>query len=355
MFKIISVLLVGVITMTQCISADKVNYQSAQFAQDKFVNSQPTEQPKFSKTLAIFWRFIREKRQHASPISDIPVHNLRVEDIAELSNNQVHIIKLGHSSVLLKLAGELWLLDPVLSERASPFSFIGPKRFHASPLDVTQLPKIDKVLISHDHYDHLDQDTIKKLTHNTEQFLVPLGVERALKKWGIAEDKISAFDWWQTTSDDVATVTFTPTQHFSGRGLFDGNQTLWGSWAIASRHGKIFFSGDSGYFAGFKQIGDKLGPFDLTLIETGAYDKDWHNIHMTPEQSVQAHLDLNGKTMMPIHNSTFDLAFHAWSEPLTRVNQAAEDNSVTLATPIFGEVVTLGASRLNQQWWLTME
>ncbi|WP_035014442.1 MBL fold metallo-hydrolase [Catenovulum agarivorans] len=341
--------------MLHCVSADKVTYQSAQFAQDKFVNSEPTEQPKLSKTLAIFWRYIREKRHNASPVSSIPINTLKIADIAELTNNQVHIIKLGHSSVLLKLAGEIWLIDPVLSERVSPFSFIGPKRFHESPVDVTQLPKIDKVLISHDHYDHLDQQTIKQLAHNTEQFLVPLGVERTLKKWGVADDKISAFDWWQTTTNEVATVTFTPTQHFSGRGLFDGNQTLWGSWVIDSQHGKIFFSGDSGYFAGFKQIGDKLGPFDVTLIETGAYDKDWHDIHMTPEQSVQAHLDLRGKTMMPIHNSTFDLAFHAWSEPLTRVNQAAEDNSVTLATPIFGEVLTIGAPRQNQKWWLSVD
>ena len=150
-------------------------------------------------------------------------------------------------------------------------------------------------------------------------------------------------------------MAFTPTQHFSGRGLSDANTTLWGSWVIKTNDESLYFSGDSGYFSGFKSIGDKYGPFDYTLIETGAYDKDWADVHMTPEQSVQAHIDLQGKVMIPIHNGTFDLAFHAWYEPLERALSAADKLSVVLNTPIIGAVITVGGcEQQSTRWWRTL-
>ena len=180
---------------------------------------------------------------------------------------------------------------------------------------------------------------------------MPLGVDTDLVKWGVNENKISTFNWWQELQTEHALVAFTPTQHFSGRGLSDANNTLWGSWVIKTSQQSVYFSGDSGYFAGFKEIGNKYGPFDLTLIETGAYDKDWADIHMTPEQSVQAHIDLQGKTLVPIHNGTFDLAFHAWVDPFERVTAASNINNVTLSTPEFGQIFTPTDAAITHKWW----
>ena len=207
------------------------------------------------------------------------------------------------------------------------------------------------MLLSHNHYDHLDKNAVRALAQKTREFLVPLGVDKNLVEWGVSVENIQTFDWWQSTLDTHARLTFTPTQHFSGRGLGDANETLWGSWVIETEKGKLFFSGDSGYFSGFKTIGEKFGPFDLTFIETGAYNEDWPDVHMTPEQSVAAHKDLRGKIMMPIHNGTFNLAFHAWYEPLERVSEAAQRQGVELTTPIVGEVITLGEPMPNNAWW----
>ncbi|RYZ80063.1 MAG: hydrolase, partial [Moraxellaceae bacterium] len=296
-----------------------------------------------------------EPARDKAPLKAIPVEKVSRAQLDALSDDDLHFIKLGHSSILLKVYGEYWLLDPVFSERASPFSFLGPKRFHQAPITIDDLPDIDKVLISHNHYDHLDKSSVKKLAAKTRQFLVPLGVETDLQKWGIASEKITRFDWWQELQTDKALIAFTPAQHFSGRGIGDGNNTLWGSWVIKTAVGSLYFSGDSGYFDGFKQIGAKYGPFDAALIETGAYDNDWADIHMTPEESVQANLDLKGKVMIPVHNGTFDLAFHSWYEPLERVSVAAQQSGVVLLTPIFGQQISMTSmqrhSEVNFKWW----
>ncbi|RCX00925.1 MBL fold metallo-hydrolase [Marinomonas foliarum] len=260
-------------------------------------------------------------------------------------------LKLGHSSILLKVYGEYWLIDPVFSDRASPFQFVGPKRFHQPPISLEDLPPIDKVLISHNHYDHLDKASIKILLAKTQQFLVPKGVDGDLINWGVEANKIVTFDWWQELQTNQGLVAFTPTQHFSGRGMGDGNTTLWGSWVIKTPQESVFFSGDSGYFSGFKEIGDKYGPFDLTMVETGAYDKDWADIHMKPEESIQAHMDLQGKVMMPIHNGTFDLAFHTWHDPFDRVVTEAERREVTLSTPEFGRIFSIIDLPPLTPWW----
>lgn len=321
------------------------------------LNSQELEKSKssFFKNLAILSRYITEKRVDVNPQQAIPVEALTPSKLEQLSSSQLHVIKLGHSSLLLKVYGEYWLLDPVFSKRASPFPFLGPKRFHPAPIDIEALPEIDKVLISHDHYDHLDKQAIRALAHKTKQFLVPMGIDLRLYEWGVEEEQVYYFDWWEELAIDNGFIAYTPAQHFSGRGLGDGNKTLWGSWVIKAGEHSVFFSGDSGYFSGFKDIGAKYGPFDLTLIETGAYDKDWPDVHMQPEESLQAHLDVNGKVMMPVHNGTFDLAFHPWYEPLDRIHRLAQEQQVDLLMPKFGQVITLGTDNLTSAWWESLK
>jgi len=301
--------------------------------------------------LALIGRYINEKRIDTEPTKPIPVNQLTSEQILTLGIERDSVVRLGHSSILLNMAGQHWLIDPVFSERASPFSFAGPKRFHQPPIDLANLPAIDGVIISHDHYDHLDKTTIKHLAQTVKHFVVPLGVERHLMNWGVDENTIHPLDWWQNINLGEIKITATPTQHFSGRGLFDKNKTLWASYAIKSTTSNIYFSGDSGYFDGFKVIGERLGPFDLTLVETGAYDKDWATIHMTPEQSLQAHIDLKGKHLLPIHNGTFDLAFHPWYEPLERITALANEANVSLITPVMGQVVDTDKPNGTTLWW----
>jgi len=275
----------------------------------------------------------------STPTTPIPVKAVTREQLDALSDNQLHVIRLGHSSLLLKVLGQYWLIDPVFAKRVSPVSFAGPKRFHAPPISLSELPPIQRVLISHNHFDHLDRASIEGLVEKTSEFLVPLGVETYLHEWGVPAEKTTSFDWWQALSTEESEVVFTPAQHFSGRGLTDRDKTLWGSWVVRTSSESLFFSGDTGYSEHFRSIGGLYGPFDLTLMETGAYANEWPDMHLTPEQSVQAHIDLQGKTLLPVHNGTFDLAFHSWTEPFERVKAAAGKRSVTLATPIIGDVV----------------
>lgn len=293
-------------------------------------------------------RVLFEKPAFATPNVEIPVSPI---DPASFAEHKFALYRLGHSSILLKLGQEFWLIDPVFSERASPYQFMGPKRFHQTPISLEDLPEITGVIISHDHYDHLDKTAIQSLKDKVTHFVTPLGVGQQIQKWGVAEEKIHQLDWWQSISIGDSKLVATPAQHFSGRGLLDRNKTLWASWVIQHQDLKIFYSGDTGYFDGFKKIGERFGPFDITLMETGAYDKNWPEIHMTPEESVQAHIDLQGKNMLPVHNSTFDLAVHNWFEPFERAEAAAKTNDVNLVTPIVGEALPLDQSLNTSAWW----
>ncbi len=324
--------------------------QSAQYREGKFHNHTPIQLGGAANTAKIAWRYLFEKPADTTPSTEIPVNPIDLNSI-DADADQLVVYRLGHSSLLMVINGDYWLVDPVFSERASPFSWMGPKRFHQVPFDLNDLPSLRGILISHDHYDHLDEQTIRQLADRTEHFVVPLGVGQHLQRWGVDSGKVSELDWWQHSEINGVRFTAAPAQHFSGRGLRDGNQTLWASWAISSDNHSIFFSGDSGYFDGFKEIGTRLGPFDLTIIENGAYNELWSDVHMTPEQSLQAHLDLRGKLMMPVHNSTFDLALHAWYEPLDRLVDLAWDASARLATPEIGERLEVGALRKNSLWW----
>lgn len=325
---------------------------SAQYSKAcSFVNPPNPDALPRASTWKIWSRFLVGDKVDTVPVDPIPVQPLTPAALQALDNDANHIVRLGHSSHLLKLRGKFWLIDPVFGERVSPFSFVGPKRFHKPPLTLEQLPPIEGLILSHDHYDHLDVPTIEYLAQRVQRYFVPLGVKTRLIDMGVPAERIEEFDWWQAGAHDGVQLTATPSQHFSGRSLNDRNRTLWASWVIQSGTQRIFYSGDSGYFGGFKQIGERFGGFDLALMENGAYDAYWPDVHMTPEQSVQAFQDLRGKVLYSVHNSTFDLAFHTWHDPLDRIADLSEAQKVELATPEIGEVLTVGKPRKNARWW----
>jgi L-ascorbate metabolism protein UlaG (beta-lactamase superfamily) len=305
------------------------------------------------KSAMLIWRFLFNKPVNTQPAETVPVQRLTRAQLLSTQNNTV--FRLGHSTVLLKLQQVFWLTDPVFSQRASPVQWMGPRRFHQPPISIDELPALKAVILSHDHYDHLDRAAILKLQHKTEFFITPRGVGDRLIAWGVAASKVHQLSWWQSINIEGVECTATPAQHFSGRGLLDGNRTLWASWALIAPQLRVFFSGDSGYFDGFKQIGARLGPFDLTLMETGAYDVNWPLVHMQPEQTLQAHLDLNGRCLLPIHNGTFDLALHAWYEPFERIVDLACTKGVPICTPQMGEAVSILQPQQGHPWWRTVK
>ncbi len=323
---------------------------SPQFVDGKFRNRAPRHALGFAKTVSVFWNFLTgNKPADTVPSAPVPVQPLT--RAAVLAAPDGSLWRLGHSTMLLKLNGGFWLTDPVFSERASPVQFAGPKRFHAPPIAIDELPPLTGVVLSHDHYDHLDHAAILALAPKAEHFVAPLGVGDRLIAWGVPAAKVQQFDWWQGTTLGGVQLVATPAQHFSGRTLSDGNRTLWASWVLMTADTRIFFSGDTGYFDGFQAIGERYGPFDLTLVETGAYNQDWPDVHMQPEQSLQAHLDVRGRHMMPIHNGTFDLSLHAWTDPFERIAAQAAQRGVPLVTPAMGERVDIAAPTGTQPWW----
>jgi len=228
---------------------------------------------------------------------------------------------------------------------------MGPKRFFSAPLPLEHLPELDAIILSHDHYDHLDRPTIKKLANASTPIYCSLGVGGIIEKWGVKKSRITEMDWADTvTIGNDITVTATPARHFSGRGITNRNQTLWSSFVIKGPAHNIFFGADSGWFPGFKEIGEKFGPFDLTMLEIGAYGEGWPDIHMGPENATEAHLALGGKLMMPIHWGTFNLALHKWSEPVELLMEFANHKHIDLflAEPGLPTDVT-GA--YNSAWW----
>lgn len=325
---------------------------SPQAADDCRFRNMPNPQAQPSQESWRIWsRFFMAKKEGTVPVDPIPVRRLDAATLAALDPAANHIVRLGHSSHLLKLRGKYWLIDPVFSQRASPVQWAGPLRFHAPPLPLSELPPIEGLILSHDHYDHLDTATIEHLGRSVQRYFVPLGVGKRLERMGVASERIQEFDWWDKGRHGEVELAATPAQHFSGRTLWDRNRTLWASWVIQSGAERIFYSGDSGYFPGFAQVGERFGGFDIALMENGAYDAYWPAVHMTPEETVQATRDLRARLLYVVHNSTFDLAFHGWRDPLDRVADAASRAGVALATPEIGEVLTLGAPRKNVLWW----
>lgn len=258
---------------------------------------------------------------------------------------------LGHSSLLIEIDGHRILTDPVWGERASPLDWIGPARWYDPPLPLEDLPPLDVVVISHDHYDHLDYPTVTALAGRDVPFLVPLGVGAHLEYWGIPTERIVELDWWEHTEIADLTITCTPARHASGRGVFDQNATLWAGWAMAGPAHRAFFSGDTGLFPAIREIGDRLGPFDVTMIEVGAYGAGWPDWHIGPEQAAKAHQWLRGDVMIPIHWGLFNLALHAWTEPAERVVVAAQTRGITLVVPRPGQSIEPADPPPLERWW----
>ncbi|WP_144113214.1 MBL fold metallo-hydrolase [Paraburkholderia sp. BCC1886] len=322
---------------------------SAQHDGERFRNVAPRPVEGLGKMLSIMWNLLFRKPGGTVPAQPLPIASLSAAQIHAAPDRSLY--RLGHSTMLLKLRGQLWLTDPVFGERASPFKRMGPKRFHAPPIALADLPALRGVILSHDHYDHLDRETVLALAATTQVFLTPLGVGDRLIEWGVDAAKVRQFDWWENIEIDGLSFTATPAQHFSGRSLFDGNSTLWASWVIVDDTLRVFFSGDTGYFDGFRTIGERLGPFDVTLLETGAYDAQWPYVHMQPEETVQAHVDLGGRWLVPVHNGTFDLAMHRWQEPYERAIGLAAVRGIPISTPRMGERLDLSAPHRGEKWW----
>ncbi len=272
--------------------------------------------------------------------------------------DQLAVTWYGHASVLVEVDGRRVLVDPMWSERASPSPLIGPKRMHPVPTGIDELPPLDVVIISHDHYDHLDLPTVRRLVaHGDAPFVVPLGVGAHLRAWGVPSDRIVELDWGGQTRVRELTVTCTEARHFSGRGLTN-NDTLWASWVITGPQHGVFFGGDTGYTPAFAEIGARYGPFNLTLLPIGAYHAGWPDIHLNPEEAVRAHGDLGGGLLVPIHWGTFNLGFHEWDEPVRRLLAAAgkdTDNGTRVAVPIPGERFTvLDPPPVQRDWWTAL-
>jgi L-ascorbate metabolism protein UlaG (beta-lactamase superfamily) len=326
--------------------------QSPQFKDCRFANPPNPLTPPGASTWANWTRFLTQSKHGTVPVDPLPVRPVSTEQLEALDARANHFVRLGHSAVLLKLQGAYWLIDPMLGERASPVGFAGPKRFAPPPITREHLPPIEGLVLSHDHYDHLDAPTIELLALKVKRYFVPLGLKARLVDMGVPPERVQEFDWWQSSTQGAVTLTAAPSQHFSGRTLWDRNRTLWASWVIEAGGQRLYYSGDSGYSGAFQAIGERFGGFDVALIENGEYDAGWPAVHMTPEESLRAFRDLRARVLVPVHNCGFDLAFHTWHEPLDRLAALAEAGGVDLATPELGEVVTLGSGRVNRRWWV---
>ncbi|MEU8893106.1 MBL fold metallo-hydrolase [Streptomyces sp. NPDC048442] len=313
--------------------------------------------------------FRKEERVLRAPAGTVPVYATTLADIAEPPASGLRLTWMGHSTVLAQIDGRRVLFDPVWGERCSPFDFAGPKRLHPVPFPLRSLGEVDVVVISHDHYDHLDMPTIRALTAAGTVFAVPLGVGAHLEHWGVPQSRIRELDWNETTEVAGISLTATPARHFCGRGLRNQQHTLWASWAVAGPEHRIYHSGDTGYFDGFKDIGAAHGPFDATMIQIGAYSPywpeshtdttplpgAWPDIHMTPAEGLRAHLDLQGQqatgVLLPIHWGTFNLAMHAWAEPAEWTRDVAEEAGQAVAFPCPGQPFEPAGTLPVDPWW----
>jgi L-ascorbate metabolism protein UlaG (beta-lactamase superfamily) len=317
-----------------------------------FRNPAPAAQgPRHTGGRSAMIRALLSGRAQRRPSAPVPV---RTPDLGRPPASGLRLTWMGHSSVLAEIDGRRVLFDPVWGERCSPFTFIGPRRLHPVPLPLTEVGEVDVVVISHDHYDHLDMSSIRALARTGARFAVPLGVGAHLERWGVRTSRIDELDWYESARVADLTLTATPARHFCGRGLRNPQRTLWASWVVAGPGHRIFHSGDTGYFPGFADIGRDHGPFDATMIQLGAYSEFWPDVHMTPEEALRTHEDLRGEVLLPIHWGTFNLAPHPWAEPAERTWLLARDAGVRAAHPVPGESFEPGGGETalpGTPWW----
>lgn len=331
---------------------ERVARRSPNYRDGAFVNLEPASMMSIdAEQQRLLVRELIGSRGAARPGGPIPVV---MPSPTEPDSTQASACWFGHSSVLVELDGYRVLADPVWSRRCSPSQTVGPERMHEVPTALEALAAVDAVVVSHDHYDHLDMDTITGLARTQRApFVVPLGIGAHLRRWGIPESRIVELDWYESHTIGELTLVCTPARHFSGR-LLSRNTTLWASWVILGPRHRAFFGGDTGYTKSFAQIGLDHGPFDLTLLPVGAYHPAWPDIHMNPEEAVKAHLDVAEKDrglLVPIHWATFRLAPHPWAEPVERLMRAADAERVQIAVPKPGQRVRSDAAPPLDHWW----
>jgi L-ascorbate metabolism protein UlaG (beta-lactamase superfamily) len=320
--------------------------RSPEWRGDHFVNPQPLQNN--------FWQSIGDLRYtspDASPRSPLPVAAVDLQTFVAQPQSGLRVTWFGHSSMLVELDGHRVLTDPVWSERASPYTWVGPRRFAPPVIALADLPPIDLVVISHDHYDHLDMRTIQAMKEWKTLFVVPLGVGAHLASWGIPEARIIEMEWWEALTFGGLQIVCVPARHASGRAVIDNDDKLWAGYALVTSGHRVYYSGDTGLFPGMTEIGARLGPFDLTMIEAGQYGRGWPDWHLGPEQAVQAHQMVRGKLMLPVHWAMFQLASHAWTEPLERVLTAARPLGIAVLTPRVGQSFEPTAPPAFEKWW----
>lgn len=293
-------------------------------------------------------------RKGKTPLETLPVGTPGIRP--EPEEDKVYITWLGHSTLLVQMHSMNILIDPVFSQRSSPVSFAGPARFQPSPVSIDELPHIDILILSHDHYDHLDMRTIQALDAQVDMFVAPLGVEKHLERWGVAAEKISVMAWWEELDVNGLTIACTPTRHYSGRLRLGSNETLFASWVLKDGHHQIYESGDSGFGAHFSDIHARYGDFDLVMIDSAQYNMQWHTSHMFPEESVDACLMLGAKMAMPIHWGAYSLAPHPWDDPAVRFTAAAEAVSLPVVTPRIGATMDIDFPEAHREkWWESVQ
>ncbi|MFT6324565.1 MAG: L-ascorbate metabolism protein UlaG (beta-lactamase superfamily) [Halieaceae bacterium] len=358
---IVSLVLVGVVFLNTSpeFGGSPTNTQveifkkSGHYIDGAFVNIQETTMDiGFDSIMDLFDKTITGS-PNQRPDFDIPVLKVTPNDL--LAPLATRLIWFGHSAFLLQIDGANILLDPMLGDVPAPSPLLGANRFSRElPIEIEELPQIDAIIISHDHYDHLDYGSIEKLKSKTKMFFVPLGVGAHFESWGINAKQIVELDWWESASLNAIQISLAPSRHFSGRGITNRNSTLWGSWIIKGTKDNIYFSGDGGYGPHFKEIGEKYGPFDLAMMECGQYNTKWGQIHMMPEQSAQAGVDVRAKLIMPIHWGAFTLSLHSWTDPVDRIVRKANELNVPIITPKIGEEIYLHpeAKAYSDKWWI---
>jgi L-ascorbate metabolism protein UlaG (beta-lactamase superfamily) len=322
--------------------------QSPNYKNNAFQNLSHTEQVSKDSSYAKIMKDNFSKSKKVEPKKVLPFVKT---DLHSINAEEPVIVWFGHSSYLLKINGKTILVDPVFSGNASPFSFMIKAFKGSDEYKAEHMPKIDLLLLTHDHYDHLDYKTLKLLRSKIKQIYCPLGVGSHLEHWGFEESRITELDWWETSSfaNDIE-ITAAPARHYTGRTMVR-SKMLWASYVLKTKTHSIYLGGDSGYDTHFKMIGEEYGPFDIALLESGQYNTSWPNIHMMPEQTVQASIDLKANILFPIHWGKFALAMHDWDEPIKRVLKKAEELNVKVTTPMIGEPLTISRYYETKFWW----